>query len=80
MLSTSGESGANHLVEAQKQQLKAAHRATLMRSHQRSVLDSRVEYSFCSKGPSTEAKDAVTRSLGVYVVGPRPQHKPSLSK
>ncbi|KAL8013467.1 hypothetical protein Plhal710r2_c038g0134221 [Plasmopara halstedii] len=33
--------------------------------HSRSVLDSCEEYA----NPATEAKDAITRSFGVYVVG-----------
>ncbi|KAL8008938.1 hypothetical protein Plhal710r2_c076g0179381 [Plasmopara halstedii] len=48
----------------------AAHRAALMRSYPSSVLDPSVEYGFRSVDPAIEAKDAITRSLGVYVVGP----------
>ncbi|CEG40997.1 uncharacterized protein PHALS_11169 [Plasmopara halstedii] len=67
----SEESGiiTNRIDEAQEQQLEAAHRSALLRSFPRSVLDPRVEYGSRSADPTTEAKDTITRSLGVYLVG-----------
>ncbi|KAL8022986.1 hypothetical protein Plhal710r2_c007g0033581 [Plasmopara halstedii] len=59
---------SNRLDEAQRQQLEAARRADLLRLYPRLVLDPRVEYGFHSADRATEAKDAITRSLGVYVV------------
>ncbi|KAL8024726.1 hypothetical protein Plhal710r2_c003g0013161 [Plasmopara halstedii] len=44
--------------EAQEQQLETAHRASLMRSHPRSVPC--LEYGFRLANPATEAKDAIT--------------------
>ncbi|CEG43212.1 uncharacterized protein PHALS_13425 [Plasmopara halstedii] len=71
-LSTSGGSGVNtnDREEAQKQQLDAVRKAAPMRVHPQAVLDPHVDHGFRSADPATEAKDAITRSLGVYVVGP----------
>ncbi|KAL7683814.1 hypothetical protein Plhal304r1_c039g0116711 [Plasmopara halstedii] len=71
-LSIFGESDivTNCLDEAQEQQMGAVDRADFMRLYQRSVLDPSVEYGVRSVDPATEAKYAITRSLGVYVVGP----------
>ncbi|KAL8011748.1 hypothetical protein Plhal710r2_c049g0153531 [Plasmopara halstedii] len=51
--------------------LKAAYRTALLCSYLRSVIDPRVENGSRSAEPATEAKDAITRSLGVYIVGPQ---------
>ncbi|KAL7679136.1 hypothetical protein Plhal304r1_c085g0169051 [Plasmopara halstedii] len=59
---------SNRLDEAQEQQLDAAHRAASMRSYAHSVLGFRVIYGFRSADPATEAKDAITRLSGVYVL------------
>ncbi|KAL8007078.1 hypothetical protein Plhal703r1_c04g0020881 [Plasmopara halstedii] len=53
-VSEASSSVNNRLDEAQGQQMEAAHRA----------------YGIRSANPITEAKVAITRSLGVYVVGP----------
>ncbi|CEG40577.1 uncharacterized protein PHALS_10766 [Plasmopara halstedii] len=60
---------ANRLDEVQEQQLDALMRSALMRSYLRPALEPGVIYGFRSASPSTDAKDAITRSLGVYVVG-----------
>ncbi|KAL8015878.1 hypothetical protein Plhal710r2_c029g0109331 [Plasmopara halstedii] len=70
----------NHLDEAKEQQLETAHRAALMRSYPRLVLDPRVEYGFRSASAATEAKDATSRSLCVYVIGPSTTTKAELDK
>ncbi|KAL7690186.1 hypothetical protein Plhal304r1_c013g0050171 [Plasmopara halstedii] len=60
----------NDLDKAQKQLSKAFRRTAIMRAHSRSVLGPRVEYGFRLADPATEAREAIARLLGVYVVGP----------
>ncbi|CEG37544.1 uncharacterized protein PHALS_05324 [Plasmopara halstedii] len=58
------------LNDAQKRQLEAVHKVALIRAYPRSDIDHRVNYGFRLADPAVEAKDAVTRSLRVDIVGP----------
>ncbi|KAL7682732.1 hypothetical protein Plhal304r1_c046g0126691 [Plasmopara halstedii] len=65
-LSTSGGSGVIPITSTRHK--SSSHMAGLMRAHPLSVLDPRVEYSFRSADPATEARKQVTRSNpGGYV-------------
>ncbi|CEG37220.1 uncharacterized protein PHALS_04664 [Plasmopara halstedii] len=70
----------NDVDGTQRRQLKAAHKAAPKRAHPRPVIDFRVEYGFRPVDPAVEAKDAVTRSLRVHIIGPPARTEYELAK